>query len=196
MGSSALVGSSNFTFPGLHQNVELNVQLRREVQELQEWYEAHWQEAEEVTPEILQVIEKHTKEYQPFDVFARAMMAYFRSHEISVGEWERAESKIYPILSKYQQDGYHQLMNISAKYSGALLCDGVGLGKTYIGLMLIERLLYERKRIALFVPKAARADVWEAKLRQLLPEAGDEFSNLRSSITPMFCVAEILLKRC
>ena len=30
VGSSALVGSSNFTFPGLNQNVELNVQLRRE----------------------------------------------------------------------------------------------------------------------------------------------------------------------
>jgi phosphatidylserine/phosphatidylglycerophosphate/cardiolipin synthase-like enzyme len=32
VGSSALVGSSNFTFPGLTGNVELNVQLRREVE--------------------------------------------------------------------------------------------------------------------------------------------------------------------
>ncbi len=179
VGSSALVGSSNFTFPGLHQNVELNVQLRREVEELQAWYEAHWQEAEEVSLEILKVIEKHTREYRPFDVYARAMMAYFHSNHVTVDEWEQAESKIYPILSKYQRDGYHQLMNISVKYNGALLCDGVGLGKTYIGLMLIERLLHERKRIALFVPKAARADVWEAKLARHLPEASDEFSNLR-----------------
>ena len=179
VGSSALVGSSNFTFPGLHQNVELNVQLRREVEELQEWYEAHWQEAEEISPEILKVIEKHTREYSPFDVYARSMMAYFHSNEVTVDEWELGESKIYKILSKYQQDGYHQLMNISAKHSGALLCDGVGLGKTYIGLMLIERLLYERKRIALFVPKAARADVWEAKLARHLPQASDEYSNLR-----------------
>ena len=179
VGSSALVGSSNFTFPGLHQNVELNVQLRREVEELQEWYEAHWQEAEEISPDILKVIEKHTREYSPFDVYARAMMAYFHSNEVTVDEWELGESKIYKILSKYQQDGYHQLMNISAKHSGALLCDGVGLGKTYIGLMLIERLLYERKRIALFVPKAARADVWEAKLAKHLPQASDEYSNLR-----------------
>jgi superfamily II DNA or RNA helicase len=179
VGSSALVGSSNFTYPGLSQNVELNVQLRREVEELQKWYETHWQEAEEVTPEILQVIQKHTREYQPFDVYARAMMAYFHSHQVTVDEWERTESKIYPILSKYQQDGYHQLMKISTKYNGALLCDGVGLGKTYIGLMLIERLLYDRKRIALFVPKAARADVWEAKLKRHLPKASGEYSDLR-----------------
>jgi len=35
VGSSALVGSSNFTLPGLTTNVELNVQLRREVEILQ-----------------------------------------------------------------------------------------------------------------------------------------------------------------
>lgn len=39
--------------------------------------------------------------------------------------------------------------------------DGVGLGKTFIGLMLIERLIHDRKKVALFVPKAARQDVWE-----------------------------------
>jgi superfamily II DNA or RNA helicase len=179
VGPTALVGSSNFTSPGLHQNVELNVHLQREVDKLQAWYEDHWEEAEEISPEILKVIEKHTREYSPFDVYARSMMAYFHSNEVTVDEWELGESKIYKILSKYQQDGYHQLMNIAAKHSGALLCDGVGLGKTYIGLMLIERLLYERKRIALFVPKAARADVWEAKLARHLPQASDEYSNLR-----------------
>ncbi|MBN1136941.1 MAG: helicase, partial [Anaerolineae bacterium] len=46
------------------------------------------------------------------------------------------------------------------------------------GLMVIERLLFERKRIALFVPKAARVDVWEAKLRRYLPEVRGRFSNL------------------
>ncbi len=36
VGSVALVGSSNFTYPGLTENVELNVQIQREVSELQE----------------------------------------------------------------------------------------------------------------------------------------------------------------
>jgi superfamily II DNA or RNA helicase len=178
VGPAALVGSSNFTFPGLHQNVELNVQVQREVEELQEWYERHWDEAEDVTPDLLRVIERHTHEYSPFDVYVRAMAAYFRSHELSVSEWERAESKIYQILDQYQREGYHSLMRIAHRYNGALLCDGVGLGKTFIGLMVIERLLFERKRIALFVPKAARADVWEAKVRRFLPEVRGHFSNL------------------
>ncbi|HNT26154.1 MAG TPA: helicase-related protein [Anaerolineales bacterium] len=179
VGSSALVGSSNFTYPGLHQNVELNVQLRREVDVLQEWYERHWEEAEEVSPDILQTIEKHTREYSPFDVYLRAMVAYFQRHEISVSEWERTESLMYPVLNQYQKEGYHRLMEIARRYRGALLCDGVGLGKTFIGLMVIERLLHERKRIALFVPKAARHDVWEAKLDKYMPKASGEYSNLR-----------------
>lgn len=178
VGSSALVGSSNFTFPGVQQNVELNIQIRREVEELQEWYERHWDEAEDVTPDILKVIERHTHEYSPFDIYIRAMAAYFRSHELSVSEWERSQSQIYPILDQYQREGYHSLMRIAHHYNGALLCDGVGLGKTFIGLMVIERLLFERKRVALIVPKGTRIDVWEANLRRYLPGVRGHFSNL------------------
>lgn len=50
IGSSALVGSSNFTVPGLTQNIELNVQITgTPVSVLQEWYEERWEEAEEVS---------------------------------------------------------------------------------------------------------------------------------------------------
>ena len=98
VGSAALVGSSNFTYPGLHDNVELNIQLRREVEELQEWYERHWNDAEDVTSDILRVIERHTREYTPFEVYARAMAAFFRAHELTVSEWEKTESRMYPVL--------------------------------------------------------------------------------------------------
>lgn len=179
VGSSALVGSSNFTYPGLHQNVELNVQLRREVEELQEWFEEHWENAEDVTPEILKTIERHTQEYDPFDVYARSMLAYFRSHELTVNEWEKTDSIMYQELDQYQREGYHRLMQIANKYRGALLCDGVGLGKTYIGLMVIERLMFERKKVALFVPKAAREDVWENRIDEFLPNVGGLYSNLQ-----------------
>lgn len=179
IGSFALVGSSNFTYPGLVDNIELNVQIRgNDVQLLQAWYERHWEEAEDVTPEILRVIERHTRDYSPFELYAKALAEYFRSHGLSAGEWEKSQSVIYPILSQYQREGYQALIEIARRYNGALLCDGVGLGKTFIGLMVIERLLFERKNVALIVPKAAREDVWEAKLRQFLPRALRQTSNL------------------
>ena len=180
VGASALVGSSNFTFPGLTANVELNVQLRREVAQLQEWYERHWGEAQDVTADILNVIERHVAEYQPFDVYAKALHEFFRGHEMTAGEWELGRSKMYPLLSQYQRQGYQALMRIASQFNGAFLCDGVGLGKTFVGLMLIERLVMrDRKRVALFVPKAARADVWESHLQRYLPDLkGRSYSNL------------------
>jgi len=185
VGSFALVGSSNFTYPGLSENVELNVQIvGRQVAALQEWYENHWSEAEDVTPDILRTIERHTAEHLPFVIYAKALQEFVRSHEMTVGEWELAGpgnggSRMYPTLDKYQRDGYQSLMKIASQHGGAFMCDGVGLGKTFIGLMLIERLIEkERQRVALFVPKAARGPVWEAKLRQYLPNVGRVFTNL------------------
>ena len=185
IGSFALVGSSNLTRPGLTENVELNVQITgRQVHSLQEWYEKHWNEAEEVSPEILRVIERHIRQYSPFEVYAKSLQEFFRGHEMTAGEWELAGpehggSKMYSVLDQYQKEGYRALMKIASQFGGAFLCDGVGLGKTFVGLMLIERLvMHDRKRVALFVPKAARSDVWERDLRRYLRYLSGDFSNL------------------
>jgi len=184
IGSSALVGSSNFTVPGLTNNVELNIQIRREVEILQEWYEKHWNEAEDITPDILQVIERHTREYSPFEVYAKALQEFFHGHEMTASEWELAGpkdggSRMYPVLDQYQKEGYHALVKIANQHGGGFLYDGVGLGKTFVGLMLIERLvMYDRKRVALFVPKAARYDVWDRDIRRYLHYLSGDFSNL------------------
>src|SRR5439155_2181230 len=80
VGSQALVGSSNFSAPGLTKNVELNVQVQsaREVAQLQEWFEAHWNEATEVTESVIETISRHTHLYTPFDAYAKALQEFFR----------------------------------------------------------------------------------------------------------------------
>jgi len=185
IGSFGLVGSSNFTYPGLAENVELNVQITgRQVTALQEWYENYWKKADDITPEVLRVIERHTREYTPFEVYTKALQEFFRGHEMTAGEWELAGtsnggSRMYPVLDQYQKEGYQALMKIATQHGGAFLCDGVGLGKTFVGLMLIERLVaHDRKRVALFVPKAAREDVWERDRRRYLPYLGGDFTSL------------------
>ena len=88
VGSAALVGSSNFSYPGLTENIELNVQITgRPVTVLQEWYEEHWAKAEDVTLEILNVIERQIWEDTPFLVYAKALQEFFRRHEMTDYEW-------------------------------------------------------------------------------------------------------------
>ena len=112
------------------------------------------EKAEDVTPEILSVIERQVREYLPFDVYARSLHELLRRTEITEKEWLEEKSRIYPILDQYQKDGFHEVMAIANKYQGAFLCDGVGLGKTFVGLMVIEYLAERhRKRVALIVPK-------------------------------------------
>lgn len=172
----ALVGSSNFTAPGLNQNIELNVQIREDVHQLQNWFEKHWDEGEDITEAILEVIENHCKEYSPYDVYLRSMYEYFKSREETVSEWENNDSVIYKGLSQYQRDGYNSLIQIANHYSGAFLCDGVGLGKTFVGLMLIERFVKkERKNVVLMVPAAARVSVWETTIKKYIPEILEGF---------------------
>lgn len=186
VGAQALVGSSNFTRPGLTQNIELNVQIQsaREVAQLQEWFDEYWEEAVDVTDTIVHTIQRHTHEYSPFEIYAKALQEFFRGHELTATEWDETRSAMFKILDRYQKEAYWTLMKIARQHRGAFLCDGVGLGKTFVGLMLIERLtLHERKRVVLFAPKAVREGVWEPSLKKYLNHIGgiggsEDFSNL------------------
>ena len=179
--STALVGSSNFTRPGITQNIELNyrVTVDSEVEFLSDWFEEHWEKAEkDFVPELIEMVERQIKLYTPFTVYSKALHEYFEGKEIPLQKWEEEESVLYsPVLSKYQREGYRQLMKIAGEYNGALLCDGVGLGKTYIGLMLIERLLHDRKRVCLLVPKSTKNSVWLPRIKKYFPEVFGTFGN-------------------
>ena len=179
VGSAGLVGSSNFTFPGLCDNVELNVQITgSEVGLLQDWYEKHWQEAEDVTPFILRTMERHTDPRMPFDIWFKSLYEFFKGEALTPDLWDKQSSRVFPLLDKYQQDAYKNLLTIANTYGGAFLCDGVGLGKTFVGLMLLERMVVrEGKRVVLFAPKAAREDVWERVVVKYLSELNSKFVN-------------------
>ncbi len=162
----AIVGSSNFTHAGLTQNIELNILTteQHQIEALRGWFEQVWKEGDDVSEEVLKVIEKHLKEYSPFEIYAKALFEYFAGREKSQTDWEKNDSVIYKMLSKYQRDGYHRALQIAERWGGSLVCDGVGLGKTFIGLMLLEQALCTKKKVLLIVPKSARKSVWERNI--------------------------------
>jgi superfamily II DNA or RNA helicase len=166
----AIVGSSNLTRPGLTENLELNLFStdQSHIENLRKWYDEIWKEGEDVREEILKVIELHLREYDPFTVYAKALYEFFAGREKTQDEWELKESVLYPKLSRYQKDGYHRALQIADNWRGALICDGVGLGKTFIGLMILERCIQDGKRVLLVVPKSAEKSVWQRDIHRYL----------------------------
>ncbi len=174
MGPVALVGSSNFTIAGISRNIELNVRIEtgHQVIELQEWFENFWEHegTEPINEEVLDVMETHAHEYEPFLLYGKSLEEYFRDKEtIGPNDFHEKKSVMWPQLDKYQQDGYLAMLEISNRWGGSFLCDGVGLGKTFVGLMLIERLTHDGKNVLLLSPKSAFDAVWEPELKKRLP---------------------------
>jgi superfamily II DNA or RNA helicase len=180
VGSAALVGSSNFTRPGLTQNVELNVRFQGpEIAELQEWYDQHWHEATPVNDELLSVLEHNAREFTPFEVYAKALHALTANVDATDRSWEQSESVIYPMLAPYQREGFHALIELSRRWNGGFLTDGVGLGKTFVGLMLTEYYaVRHRKNVLIMATKTGQDAVWNPELKEKLPELFGQFSNV------------------
>jgi superfamily II DNA or RNA helicase len=166
----ALIGSSNFTEPGLTRNLELNLFTTDQSQHnaLKTWFQGVWEDGEEVNPDIIGVIERHLRVYGPFELWAKALYEFFADRETPETLWECNQSVMYPELSRYQQDGYRMARKIAQTWDGAFICDGVGLGKTFIGLMLLEYHLHRGDRVLLIVPRSARESVWQRNLERYI----------------------------
>lgn len=172
------LGSSGFSEKGMVHPLQLMASVSSEnCKELTLLFEALFKTSQSANEYLISIINHHVRNYTPYDVYLKSLYEYFRGREITAGVWEEQESLVYPILSDYQRDGYRQLLHIAGKYGGALLCDGVGLGKTFIALMFIERLVHERKRVAVIVPKSTRDAVWEILIKKFIPNARGLFGN-------------------
>jgi superfamily II DNA or RNA helicase len=183
-----IVGSSNFTHPGLTQNVELNLFTsdHSQLEKLSEWYQTAWEEAEDLNADLLRIIEPHVREYLPFEVYLQAMRTYFLDRKPHDSVWERTESRLYNnVLAQYQRDAYNDLMHMAKTWGGAMLCDGVGLGKTFVALMLIERAFHEGHRVLVIAPKSTVDSVWVRNLSKYFPEDFHPSRYLPSNVTVM-----------
>ncbi|MCL1801308.1 MAG: phospholipase D-like domain-containing protein, partial [Promicromonosporaceae bacterium] len=68
----AFVGSSNFTVPGLHSNLELNFEVtdQNAAHELHDWFEERWNDRYSM-PITAHLLEMLTQEYTPYEVYSR-----------------------------------------------------------------------------------------------------------------------------
>ncbi|MER3399360.1 MAG: hypothetical protein C4316_12710 [Chloroflexota bacterium] len=168
LGAVGIVGSSNFTGAGLTTNLELNAVLKQSaaVGELKAWFEGLWQEAEDYKAELLELLERFTRTYTPYEIYIKVVYEALRDRlDQELGERDERPSPI--ALADFQHDGYLAAKEILENYGGVLIADSVGLGKTYLALRLLDDYAYRERQTALVVcPAAVRETVWQPLLRR------------------------------
>ncbi len=88
-------------------NRELNAVLKQSaaVRELQDWFEAHWAEAEDYKAELLALLERFTRVYTPYEIYIKVLYEALRDQlDQDLGEKDDKPSPI--ALADFQHDGY------------------------------------------------------------------------------------------
>lgn len=163
-----MIGSGNFTRAGLTRNVELNVQLTSEQRtQLAAWFEERWNEAKAdvVTEDLLAEVRRQIELYSPYVLHLKALHAW----GVSVQD---AGATLGPeltnVLDPHQEVAYRQALRILERQNGVMICDGVGLGKSFVALALMETFLRQNKTVLLVAPKSILVSSWHGYLKAYL----------------------------
>lgn len=161
---AALVTSANLTGAGLNGNLELGLTSYGPpaAGEALEWFDRLWDEAQDFKGELLGLLFPVPPPVDPRDVYLRALLELHRP----TGEGEGADRVTQPELelAPFQRDGYERARAIVATHGGVIYADGVGTGKTEIGLTFIEERTREDGVYALVVTPAQLKQRWQERI--------------------------------
>ena len=144
----SVVGSSNLTVNGLLRNSELNTVTKQEGvarQLREEWFERFWARAEDYKTELIEELEKSkfgTYPWTPHQVFLKVLLENFRD---SLGLEERPDETGVIRLAEFQAEGLRLALGLLDRFGGVMVADAVGLGKSFMGLGILEEYLIKRR---------------------------------------------------
>ncbi|MBX6361530.1 MAG: helicase [Acidobacterium ailaaui] len=136
-----ITGSSNFTYSGLVENLEFNVELksRADYDFAKQKFEELWQNAVNVSEKYIQTIQEKTwlnPDVTPYELYLKFLYEYFKDE---LSQADEIFLKYLPQGFKkleYQEQAVLNAKKILEEYGGVFISDVVGLGKTYISAML------------------------------------------------------------
>ncbi len=159
---AALVTSANLTRGGLSGNLELGLARYDPwlVREAANWFDGLWAEAEPFKDELLDLLLPPPQAQDPETIFLRALL------ELYGDEFAEVDPPPVTTLAEFQRDGYERARYIVDAYGGVIYADGVGTGKTFIGVEFVRDYARERGLYTLVVaPAQLRDTTWVQALR-------------------------------
>ena len=158
---AALVSSANLTYGGLASNLELGMAHYQPnvVEKARRWFAGLWNDADDFKDELLELLLPPVLENDPQTVFLRALL------ELYGDEFGDQPARIADSLTRFQREGYERARRILERYGGVLYADGVGMGKTEIGVRFIREYTQELGQHALVIsPAQLRDEMWKRRL--------------------------------
>lgn len=176
----ALVTSANLTGAGLRRNLELGLASYEPpiANRAIEWFDALWERAIDYEQDLQDLLFPDPGLLDPQTIYLRALLEL---QEPPPDEPGRVSRPTGVNLARFQQDGYERARAICARHGGVLYADGVGTGKTEIGLAFVEERTKEDGVYALVVAPAQLAKRWRERIDQArLPAQVISFNELAS----------------
>ena len=164
----SLIGSSNLTKGGLEGNIEANLTTtdEMEITRIEKWFEQKWEQGQDCKEEYIRLLEESVlfgSRFTPWQVFLKSLFtAYDRFLGFGLSE------EVSVRLAQFQGEGVVRAVDLLEKHWGCMVCDSVGLGKTFSGLGILAEYLNRKKTIgkALVVCPAQLENNWAtSKLR-------------------------------
>ncbi len=158
---AVLAGSSNFTYAGLARNRELNLGYPSGdyTQLVIEWFDELWADAEEF--DLAGFYEARWMPHPPWVVFLRML------HELYGSERDDVDRRLGLELLGFQRDGVSRALRLLDDLGGVLVCDEVGLGKTFIaGEIIHQASVRDRQHVLVITPAALKDSTWVPFLRR------------------------------
>ncbi len=150
-GCEVITGSSNLSEAGLGtdghaSNYEFNVSLRDydDVRFATDEFEKLWAEAVDVLPTQIEETKNKTflkDEFTPFELYIKLLIEYF-DKEIDFDPNDVKDVPRDVMRLAHQSDAVHQGFEILKKHNGFFLADVVGLGKTFVAILIARKFFY------------------------------------------------------
>ncbi len=161
---AAMVTSANLTAAGMWHNLELGlVDYNPPVAEAAvAWFDGLWDEASDYKDDLRDLLFPNVELLDPRTVYLRALLDLFGDQ----ADERDVDPPSAVTLAPFQEDGFQRATGIVERHRGVVFADGVGTGKTEIGLAFVERYVVRRGLHALVVVPAQLRRQWRDRLAQ------------------------------